>query len=169
MWRYSLGYVVGQFITSSIVKVCLRSCLGVFGVCILTHCKSGSRNVSKRRYEFFCFVVWLGHYILHLGGATMVKRERQKRGRRSNGEGSIYLRKDGRWAVDITIEGHTRKRYYCKTEKEAIEKRRTVLNELAQGSLATGPQKTLKDYLEQWLEDVQKDRLRISTYVKYKK
>ena len=99
----------------------------------------------------------------------MVKRERQKRGRRSNGEGSIYLRKDGRWAVDITIEGHTRKRYYCKTEKEAIEKRRTVLNELAQGSLATGPQKTLKDYLEQWLEDVQKDRLRISTYVKYKK
>src|SRR6266567_3535724 len=100
---------------------------------------------------------------------SMVKRERQRRGRRSNGEGSIYLRKDGRWAVDITLEGHTRKRYYYKTEREAVEGRRLLLNQLAQGTLATGPQKTVKDYLEEWLENVQKDRLRTSSYVKYKK
>ncbi|MDQ6661990.1 MAG: tyrosine-type recombinase/integrase [Chloroflexota bacterium] len=99
----------------------------------------------------------------------MAQRERRKRGRRSNGEGSVYLRKDGRWAVDITLEGYARKRYYFKTEKEAIEGRRVLLNELAKGTLATGPQKTVKDYLEDWLENVQKDRLRTSSYVKYKK
>lgn len=99
----------------------------------------------------------------------MAKRERQERGRRNNGEGSISFRKDGRWKVDITIEDYTRRSYYFKTEKEAVEGRRKLLNELAQGRLATGPQRTVKDYLEDWLENVQKDRLHISSYVKYKK
>ncbi len=96
-------------------------------------------------------------------------KQKKQRGRRNNGEGSIYQRSDGRWAVEITLADQTRKRYYCKTEKDAVEKRRTVLNELAEGRLATGPQRTVKDYLEQWLEEVQKERVRTSTYVRYKK
>ena len=43
------------------------------------------------------------------------------------------------------------------------------LRELEQGTLATGPQQKLKDYLEDWIENVHKDELRISAYVKYKK
>ena len=35
--------------------------------------------------------------------------------------------------------------------------------------MATGPQRKLGDYLEDWIENVHKDNLRISTYVKYKK
>src|SRR5579872_4822396 len=99
----------------------------------------------------------------------MTEKSGRKRGRRGNGEGSVYLRNDGRWAVDITLEDQKRKRYYFKTQKEAIQARRELLNQQAQGTLATGPQRTVKDYLEDWLENVQKVRLRVSTYVKYKK
>jgi integrase len=99
----------------------------------------------------------------------MTENKGRKSKRRGNGEGSVYRRSDGRWAVDITLEGHGRKRYYFKTQKEAIQARRELLNQQAQGTLATGPQRTVKDYLEDWIENVQKDRLRISSYVKYKK
>jgi len=99
----------------------------------------------------------------------MTENNGRRLGRRGNGEGSVYLRHDGRWAVDITLEDQKRKRYYFKTQKEAIQARRELLNQQAQGTLATGPQRTVKDYLEDWLENVQKVRLRVSTYVKYKK
>ncbi len=88
---------------------------------------------------------------------------RKKQARRP-GEGTVYQRKDGRWVCEITLEDHTRKQYYFKTEKEAVEKRRTALNELAQGTLATGPQQTVKHYLEYWLEDVYKVSVRLTTY-----
>jgi len=76
----------------------------------------------------------------------------------------VYQRKDGRWVCEITLEDHGRKQYYFKTEKEALEKRRTSLNELAQGLLATGPQQTVKQYLEYWLEDVYKVSVRPTTF-----
>ncbi len=40
---------------------------------------------------------------------------------------------------------------------------------MEKGTLATGPQQKLGDYLENWIENVHKDKVRISTYVKYKK
>lgn len=91
------------------------------------------------------------------------------RSRRGRGEGSVFQRKDGRWVVQIEIGDGTRKHYYVKTQKEGIKKLREAQNELEKGTLATGPQRKLKDYLEDWIENVHKDKLRISTYVKYKK
>jgi integrase len=88
---------------------------------------------------------------------------RRKQVRRP-GEGTVFRRKDGRWVCEITLENHSRKQYYCKTEKEALEKRRLVLNELAQGVLPTGPQQTVKQFLEYWLEDVYKESVRLTTY-----
>ncbi len=88
----------------------------------------------------------------------------RKRQARRPGEGTVYQRKDGRWVCEITLEDHNRKQYYFKTEKEALEKRRTSLNELAQGILATGPQQTVKQYLEYWLEDVYKVSVRPTTF-----
>jgi integrase len=79
-------------------------------------------------------------------------------------EGTVYRRSDGRWVCEITLEDHNRKQYYFKTEKEALEKRRIVLNELAQGILATGPQQTVKQFLEYWLEDVYKASVRLTTF-----
>src|SRR5213592_262960 len=90
--------------------------------------------------------------------------------RRGHGEGSIYQRKDGRWVASITLEGLGRKRkmFYRKTRKEVQEKLRVALNEQKQGTLATGPQQTVKQYLEHWLEEVHKDRLRLGSYKGYR-
>jgi integrase len=55
--------------------------------------------------------------------------------RRGQGEGSIYLRKDGRWCASITLENRRRKTFYGKTRKEVQEKLRVALNEQKQGIL----------------------------------
>lgn len=88
---------------------------------------------------------------------------------RGHGEGSIYQRKDGRWVASITLEGRKRKTFYGKTRKEVQEKLKTALHEQKQGTLATGPQQTMRQYLEHWLEEVHKPTVKITSYVKYRK
>jgi integrase len=88
--------------------------------------------------------------------------------KRGHGEGSIYQRKDGRWVAVITLENRKRKMFYGKTRKEVQEKLRVALNEQKQGILATGPQQTVRQFLEQWLEEVHKQSLRPSTYKAYR-
>lgn len=85
--------------------------------------------------------------------------------RRKYGEGSVFPRKDGRWVAEITLEDRTRKQFYFKTEKEAIKKARQAINEKEQGTLATGRQRKLKNYLEEWLEEVHKPSIRSTTYI----
>ncbi|MBO0795193.1 MAG: hypothetical protein J2P36_30220, partial [Ktedonobacteraceae bacterium] len=56
------------------------------------------------------------------------KQQRQsKRRRRRPGEGTVYQRKDGRYVAEITLEDGSRKSYYFKTEKEALEKKSELL------------------------------------------
>ena len=74
--------------------------------------------------------------------------------RRGHGEGSIYRRNDGRWTAAFTLENHRRKTFYSKTRKEVQDKLNAALHEQKQGTLATGPQQTLKTFLEKWLEQV---------------
>jgi integrase len=89
---------------------------------------------------------------------------------RGHNEGSIfYWKARDRWVAEISTELGKRKKFYFKTKQEAIKKKNEALRELEQGTLVTGPQQKLKDYLEDWIENVHKDELRISTYVKYKK
>jgi len=89
---------------------------------------------------------------------------------RGHNEGSVfYWKARDRWVAEISTEPGKRKRFYFKTKQEAMKKRNEALRELEQGTLATGPQQKLKDYLEDWIENVHKDELRISAYVKYKK
>ena len=68
--------------------------------------------------------------------------------RRGHGEGSIYQRKDGRWTASITMEGRKRKTFYGKTRKEVQEQLKTALHQQQQGTLATGPQQTVQQYLQ---------------------
>jgi integrase len=92
-----------------------------------------------------------------------------KRKRRAHGEGGLVRRKDGRWAGSFySVEGK-RVYVYGSTQQEALEKLRKAQSEQEQGVLATGPKLKLGVYLEQWLEDVKKPELRVSSYVKYKK
>lgn len=84
--------------------------------------------------------------------------------RRKHGEGSVYRRKDGRWVAQIPLENNRKKLIYCKSEKEANVALRKALHDLEKGMLATGPQQTLKSYLINWLEKVQKPDVRATTY-----
>lgn len=86
---------------------------------------------------------------------------------RGHGEGSIYRRKDGRWVGAITLENRKRKYFYGETRKEVQDKLKIALHEQQQGTLATGPQQTLKTYLEKWLEQVCKPSKRPNTYEQY--
>ena len=86
--------------------------------------------------------------------------------RRGHGEGSIYLRKDGRWAATITLEGYKRKTYYGKTRREVQEQLKVALREQQQGTLITAPQQTVEQFLRQWLEG-HKSTVRIRTYERY--
>ncbi len=90
--------------------------------------------------------------------------------RRGHHEGSVYYWEERkRWVAEISLGPGKRKKFYCKTKQEALKKKNEALRELEQGTLATGPQKKLRDYLEDWIENVHKDKLRVSAYVKYKK
>src|SRR5258708_295196 len=102
-------------------------------------------------------------------GGENPKPEKKSR-RRGKGEGTVFYREDRKqWLAQITLEDGTRKAYYFKTEKEAIEKKTHLLYEMKQGILATGKQQKLKDYLEQWLEEVHRPTVRLSTYLNYRR
>ncbi len=92
-----------------------------------------------------------------------------KKGKRGNGEGSIYQRKeDKKWVASITLENGKRKVFYGKTKKEVTDKLIEARHEQQQGMLVIAPTEPLKHYLERWLEDIQ-PTIRISSYVKYGK
>jgi integrase len=91
-------------------------------------------------------------------------------GKRGNGEDSVYQRKsDCLWVGSVSLDNGKRKVFYGKTKKEVTEKLITARNEQLQGTLVTAPAQTLKDYLEHWLDEVQKPAIRTSSYVKYRK
>lgn len=87
--------------------------------------------------------------------------------RRGHGEGSIYLRGDGRWAASISLEGGKRKTFYGKTRKEVQEQLKTALHQQQQSILATGPQQKVEQFLIHWLENVHKQSIRSRTYERY--
>ena len=89
--------------------------------------------------------------------------------RRKHDEGSVFKRKDGRYVAQLRLENGKKQQRYFKTEKEAHVALRKMLQEKEQGMLLTGPQQTLKAYLDQWLEQVHKHVIRISTYAMYRR
>jgi integrase len=90
--------------------------------------------------------------------------------RRGNGEGSIYRRKsDGRWVGSLSLPDGTRKVFYGKKQSEVIAKLDEAANDLRRGMLAVGSTTTLQEYLENWLENVHKPSIRLSTYLNYRK
>jgi integrase len=87
--------------------------------------------------------------------------------RRGHGEGSISLRKDGRWSAIISLENGKRKTFYGKTKKEVRDKLQAALLQVEQQAFVGTSQQKLGDFLAQWLEDTHKYRLRQRTYERY--
>lgn len=70
-------------------------------------------------------------------------------------EGSVYERKDGRWVAQLPVAGKPGKptQRYARTEDEAIERLRELIDERNAGRRPVGRQLRLGRYLDQWLED----------------
>ncbi|TMD59590.1 MAG: hypothetical protein E6I91_20015 [Chloroflexi bacterium] len=92
-----------------------------------------------------------------------------KKGKRGNGEGSIYHRaSDNKWVGSITLESGKRKVFYGKTQKEVQEKMKVALYEQQKGMLpATTTKVTVAQFLKDWLETTQKYDVRPRTYERY--
>ncbi len=91
-------------------------------------------------------------------------RQRKKSVR---GGGSVFLRKDGRWEAKFKVEETGRyKSLYAATENEAYKLLEDAKYQQKQGTLATGRDQTVKQFLEYWLQDVEKPASRrLNTYI----
>src|SRR4051812_47809959 len=71
--------------------------------------------------------------------------------RKSNGDGSVYERGDGRWVASLRLVSGKRISRYCKTRAEANATLQDLRRQHIQGRL-TGPTKlTLKDWVASWM------------------
>ncbi len=94
-------------------------------------------------------------------------KDRKKKEKHSNGEGSVYFREsDQKWVGSITHNGK-RKVFYGKTKKEARDKKNTALYEQQKGTLPITSKQTVAQFLEHWLENTQKASVRPRTYERY--
>ena len=91
--------------------------------------------------------------------------------RRVNGEGSVYLRKDGRWvgaAKVLTADGlKKRMPVYGKTRLEASQKLTELLAKSAVGLPVPDGSVKLADYLDYWLDNFVKPNKEPSTWDQY--
>jgi integrase len=88
----------------------------------------------------------------------------------ANGEGSVYLRKDGRWCAAAYLPaatgGRRRVSVYAKSRQEARVKLRELLDRAERNIPATPANLTVAGYLSEWLAHIQR-HVRPSTYVGY--
>ncbi|HEU5381820.1 MAG TPA: tyrosine-type recombinase/integrase [Ktedonobacteraceae bacterium] len=87
--------------------------------------------------------------------------------RRTKGEGSVYMRKDGRAAASAIYEGK-RITKYGKTKTEAKQKLQTYLDDLKAGRVVIGPKQTVEQYLTHWLDDSRRLRIELGTLDNYR-
>ena len=88
-------------------------------------------------------------------------------GRRPNGEGTIYQRRDGRGEgaayVLLPSGGRARKRVYGKSRSEVFAKLAELRRKSRSGVPAISGHVTMATYLDEWSETVAKPSVRPST------
>jgi integrase len=87
--------------------------------------------------------------------------------RRAQGAGSVYPRKDGRFAASASFEGK-RITKYGKTKKEAWDNLQAHLDDLKAGRVVIGPKQTVGQYLTHWLEDEHRLQIGLATLQSYR-
>lgn len=92
-------------------------------------------------------------------------------GRRGNGEGSVFQRKDGRWVGSASLgyaQGkRQRKHVFGKTRQEVASKLHKVLRGLEQGISPPPDNVTVGRFLTEWLEESVCSSVRPRTYESY--
>jgi integrase len=95
------------------------------------------------------------------------------RKRRGRIEGSIYFREaDGRWIGSISLgydgSGKRKRRaVYGATKQEAQEKLRRLQSQASTGQLTDTSRVTVGQYLDRWLQNTAKNKVRSSTHARY--
>jgi integrase len=89
-------------------------------------------------------------------------------GKRANGEGTVYQRKDGRWVASTVLENGRRKSLYCHTQKEAVKQVQRANLAKDQGMLHQSADQTLEAFLTSWLRDTMQYNVRPRTYIRYR-
>ena len=84
------------------------------------------------------------------------------------GEGSVFIRKDGRWVAQLKMENGKKRQVYRKSEKEANTALRKMLREKEQGVLVAGSRQTVFAYFDEWLEKDHRHQVRVGTYANYR-
>jgi integrase len=86
--------------------------------------------------------------------------------KRANGEGTIYLRKDGRWAALLPLARGKRKQFLGKTRGEVVAKMTEAQADRLKGIPIVSNNQTVGQYLQAWLQSV-KSSVRPRTYESY--
>src|SRR5262245_32283838 len=96
------------------------------------------------------------------------------RGRRGAGEGSIYQRmSDGLWVCTLVVgydeNGRRRRRVlYGATRREVAEKLSQLQNAARSGPVPKPERVSVGAFLDRWLEDTARVRVRSTTYYTYR-
>ena len=86
--------------------------------------------------------------------------------KRGNSEGSIVLRKDGRYMARVTLP-HGRRAFYGETREEAAQKLLQAQTVIADGLPLAGVRLLVGPFLEEWLRDIVVHKVRPKTRVRY--
>jgi integrase len=87
--------------------------------------------------------------------------------RRANGEGSIYRRPNGSWSGIASLPDGRRKQVYGRSRDEVRRRLAEILNSIEHGTFADARGTTVGQFLDQWLVEVAKPRVRAWTYAGY--
>jgi integrase len=87
--------------------------------------------------------------------------------RRGYGEGSIYQKKDGRWVAALVLPGRQRRYFYGESREEARRKLNQAIKAIDTGTYTDSRGRRLGEFLDQWLEEVVKPRVRQWTFAGY--
>jgi integrase len=95
----------------------------------------------------------------------------KKNRKRGQGEGSIYKRKDGRWAASVTLGYENgkfkRKTYYGKTRKDVQDQLTGALRSVQQGIPIISGRQTVGQFLDRWLNECAIQTTRPRTFEDY--
>lgn len=94
-------------------------------------------------------------------------------GKRGQNEGSIYKRGDGRWTACINLgwqNGRLKRKYFYGDTHAEVQKALTkALRDQEQGLPVAVERQTVAQFLDRWLNDYAKPRIRPKTYRSYDK
>jgi integrase len=92
---------------------------------------------------------------------------KKPRGRKRNGEGTVYERSDNRWTAQLTTEGGNRKTVYAPTADEVLEKLARAQNQKLDHIPFTDERLTVGHWLQTWLRNVKPPTTEPKTWVVY--